>query len=76
MNAGDEYQAIVRTPRGYTAFTTTNVDQTPNVANTGQTATLTSSTLDVGLYGTPPASGFAAALGGARRCPRIPQASR
>ena len=64
LTAADDYQAIVRAPRGYTAFTTSNVDTTLNQAGTGETATLTSPTLDVGLYGTPVTGSFAAALGG------------
>jgi hypothetical protein len=76
LNSADEYQAIVRTPRGYTAFTTSNVDTTLNQSGTGATATLTSTTLDVGLYGTPVTGSFATALGGNPSFPANTQGDR
>ena len=58
LTTGDNYYAIVRSPFGYTSFTTANV------SSAGQTGTLTSTTLNVGLYGTPVPYGFADGFGG------------
>ena len=55
LNSSDNYEAVVRAPVGYASFTTADVYNNPSTLpagdTLGQTAILTSGTLNVGVYG-------------------------
>ena len=70
LTTGDNYYAIVRSPFGYTSFTTANV------SSAGQTSTLTSTTLNVGLYGISIPYGFADGIGGNAASPAKTQGNK